>query len=104
MELLINHSIVSFRIFSPRVSPLELSTSDVNFIHRGDYRPSQIHLTTSDPLVQIDQTVGMSWERKLWRTVMNPDADPFPLYEYQSNPVRVAEEITEAHQHIATIN
>jgi hypothetical protein len=95
MELEINHSKISFNVLAPHLSPLDLATSEVKFIHRGDFRPAKLRMTSTDPRIAMDQEVAPTWREIVWRKITDPEAEPHPLYQYESAPRRVKTIITE---------
>jgi len=88
-ELNASEGSIEVTLKSPAVSPLEFRSSDFVLTQRGQYRPSEIHITSSDPRVTMDQKLLLGWKKTIWRVTVDKEGETVEQSQFKSGPHKI---------------
>jgi hypothetical protein len=85
-DFAIRNGKLSVTLRSPSIAPLDLMREKIFVIQRGLRRPERISLSTTDPRVELNQDIQLTWRAHVLRTYEKSDETIMEVLEYHSDP------------------
>ena len=89
-DFAIRNGKLSVILRNPSIAPLDLMREKIFVTQRGARRPERISLSTTDPRVELNQDIQLTWKAQVLRTFETSDETSKEVLEYHSDPREAA--------------